>query len=231
LEVGDVMGVIYIGNEERLCDYIDNPEVPTKCPVCRHTVIVNTYLKTKTVYEKDVGYCEVLFQCVNPKCNSLFIGKYKQYSDFSELYDTTPKTVEIFEVTEDIQKISPEFLFIYTQALQAEKQGLDKICGMGYRKALEFLIKDYLKYNITECSEYTNEQVENTALRNCIKQWIENPKIKSVSEKATILGNDETHYRRKWGDKDVADLKALIKLTINYIQMEIDFIKYENEIV
>ena len=108
---------------------------------------------------------------------------------------------------------------------------MDKICGIGYRKALEFLIKDYLKYHITEDSNYTIQQVESTALRNCIKQWIENPKIKMVAEKATILGNDETHYVKRWGDKDITDLKALIKLTLNYIQMELDYIKYENEIV
>ncbi|UED79606.1 hypothetical protein FH508_0019745 [Lysinibacillus sp. CD3-6] len=66
---------------------------------------------------------------------------------------------------------------------------------------------------------------------NCIKQWIENPKIKGVSEKVTILGNDETHYIRKWENKDVTDLKALIKLTVNFIQMELDYTRYENELV
>ena len=37
------------------------------------------------------------------------------------------------------------FLTIYNQSLSAEDNNLDQIAGIGYRKALEFLIKDYLK--------------------------------------------------------------------------------------
>ncbi|UED79607.1 hypothetical protein FH508_0019750 [Lysinibacillus sp. CD3-6] len=80
------MSISYIGNEEILSDYFENPELPKKCPVCRHTIIVNIYLFTNTKYEEGVGYSEVLFQCVNSDCNSLFIGKYAKYSGFSELY-------------------------------------------------------------------------------------------------------------------------------------------------
>lgn len=34
------------------------------------------------------------------------------------------------------------------------------------------------------------------------------------------LGNDETHYVRKWEDKDLKDLKKLISLTIHWIEMD-----------
>ena len=33
----------------------------------------------------------------------------------------------------------------------------------------------------------------------------------------TWLGNDETHYIRRWQDKQINDLKRLIQLTINWI--------------
>lgn len=225
------MSVYFFGEEDRLSDFIKDPDVPTQCPVCRHTMIVNAYLIARTGYVEGVSYSEVLFQCVNPRCNSLFIGKYADYNQFTEIYETVPKMVEFPEISEDIKAISSEFVSIYTQSLNAEKKGLDKVCGIGYRKALEFLVKDYLKYHITDDSKYTIQQIETTALRNCIKQWIENPKIKMVAEKATILGNDETHYVRRWVDKDITDLKALIKLTLNYIQMELEYMKYENEII
>ena len=37
-------------------------------------------------------------------------------------------------------------------------------------------------------------------------------------KRAVWLGNDETHYVRKWEDKDISDLKRLIKLTVNWIE-------------
>jgi hypothetical protein len=39
---------------------------------------------------------------------------------------------------------------------------------------------------------------------------------------ATYLGNDETHYVRKWDTKDVKDLKNIIHLAVLWIQMEIE---------
>lgn len=37
---------------------------------------------------------------------------------------------------------------------------------------------------------------------------------------AVWLGNDETHYYRRWEDKDINDLKLLIKLTANWIEIK-----------
>ena len=42
--------------------------------------------------------------------------------------------------------------------------------------------------------------------------------IKAVAKRAVWLGNDETHYVRKWEEKDVQDLKGLIRLTILWIE-------------
>jgi hypothetical protein len=41
-----------------------------------------------------------------------------------------------------------------------------------------------------------------------------------MAARAAWLGNDETHYGRKWEGKDLTDLKKLISLTLNWIQAE-----------
>ncbi|CAD6491876.1 MAG: hypothetical protein DIAAKJNI_00172 [Candidatus Argoarchaeum ethanivorans] len=92
-----------------------------------------------------------------------------------------------------------------------------EICGVGYRKALEFLIKDYL-ISIKPDEE---ENIKNRFLGRCIKEDIESTKLKQIAEKATWLGNDETHYIKKWKDKDLEDLKKLINITVHYIVMEL----------
>ena len=45
-------------------------------------------------------------------------------------------------------------------------------------------------------------------------------RIKTVAKRAVWLGNDETHYVRKWNNKDVSNLKQLIDLTVRWIENE-----------
>ncbi len=82
---------------------------------------------------------------------------------------------------------------------------------------MEFLIKDYL---IKDKPEERNN-IESSMLGKCIDNHIDNNKIKQVAKRAVLIGNDETHYVRKWDNKDIEDLKKLIELTINWIEMEI----------
>ncbi len=57
------------------------------------------------------------------------------------------------------------------------------------------------------------------------------PEIKGMAERAIWLGNDETHYVRRWADKDIKDLKNLIDLTVYFISMKIKAKKYKKEMV
>ena len=128
---------------------------------------------------------------------------------------------------EIIQDLSPNFSAIYNQEFIAEQYGLKEICGVGYRKAIEFLVKDYtIKFNL----ESENKITEPTyALGKCIKEFTPDPRIKDMVERAVWLGNDETHYTRKWTDKDLNDLKILIDLTLHWIQMELLSNEYKSQ--
>jgi len=63
-------------------------------------------------------------------------------------------------------------------------------------------------------------EVEKTLLAPCIAKYVKNDQIKEIAKRAAWLGNDETHYVRKWEGKDLEDLKKLIALTIHWIEME-----------
>ncbi len=45
-------------------------------------------------------------------------------------------------------------------------------------------------------------------------------RVRQCAERAIWLGNDETHYERRWMGKDLQDLKVLTKLTVNWIHSE-----------
>nr|WP_255259901.1 hypothetical protein [Lentibacillus sp. CBA3610] len=95
---------------------------------------------------------------------------------------------------------------------------------MGYRKALEFLIKDYLIYLDNEAET----EFLKMPLGQCINK-LGNHNIKEIAKRAAWIGNDETHYIRKWKNKDINDLKKLIEVTVYFIAMEVVSNKYLEE--
>ena len=60
-------------------------------------------------------------------------------------------------------------------------------------------------------------------LGNCINDFIDNEKIKTLAKASAWLGNDETHYTRKHQNYNVQDLKRFIKATVAYIECELSF--------
>jgi len=135
--------------------------------------------------------------------------------DFT-LVESLPRTIATSTQAETIQNISPDFTAIFREAETAEQHGLKLVCGPGYRKALEFLIKDYvMKTHPDKADEIKKQQ-----LAACINNWVTDTRVKQVAARAAWLGNDETHYSRKWEDKDLTDLKGLIKLTVHWIEMD-----------
>jgi hypothetical protein len=118
-----------------------------------------------------------------------------------------------------IRNLSPSFVKIYNQAYAAQQLGLNEICGTGYRKALEFLIKDYIISNLSD--EKQVELIQRKPLMPCIENDVQEDRIKLVAKRATWLGNDETHYVRKWEDKDINEMISIIDLTIHWIESEI----------
>jgi len=62
--------------------------------------------------------------------------------------------------------------------------------------------------------------LKKTQLGTCIATHIKSEQIKGIAKRAAWLGNDETHYVRKWEGKDLQDLKKLIRLSLHWIEME-----------
>lgn len=189
---------------------------PDDCPFCHRTFVP----KPIYAYRRDVDDWDVFMLCPNKACKRSFVAYYHaRYHNHYDCYLTGISKGTIIGRTfpDAINTISPSFSIIYNQAYAAEQDKLYDICGMGYRKALEFLIKDFvIKANPDKEAEITKE-----LLGPCITKYVTNDKIKSVAERAAWLGNDETHYVRRWADKNLNDLKKLIDLTVHWIEMEI----------
>ena len=207
-------------------DHVANIELPNECPFC-HKSIIATYLKGNLIkYKNRTSFLEIICKCPNEQCNRLFLGYYR--GNYNELYDflgTNKGTIKEQIFSNEICEISQNFMIIYNQAFFAEQNNLLEICGVGYRKSLEFLIKDY------SISRFPNKEseIKTIFLGKCIKQFVDDDRIKKVAKRAAWLGNDETHYVRKWESKDLSDLKKLISLTVHWIEMELLTESFEEE--
>lgn len=192
--------------------------IPDSCPLCHQGIVpierFGWFENRKLV---------MIFQCPKKSCRSLFLAFY-----YKQLIPGPPPLKEPYQfrvclpwkvekkVFPGIMKIFPTFIEIYNQAKEAEERGLKEICGAGYRKALEFLIKNYL----IRLKGRKPSEIRETWLGTCIDKYIDSPNIKDCAKRAVWLGNDETHYIRKWKNKDLEDLKDLIELTVNWIHDE-----------
>jgi hypothetical protein len=201
-------------------------QFPSYCGICHKNIdplYIGCAFKNEDLTSLQM---QAAFQCTNLECNSVIIGYYsrKSHPGTFILNRSGPITPKDRTFNEEIEEVSPNFVKIFNQSFHAEQQGLTLISGIGYRKALEFLIKDYLIYLDNE----KEEEVLKKPLSQCINE-LENSNIKEMAKRAAWLGNDEAHYTRKWEDKDVNDLKKLIDVTVYFISMDVASKKYLKE--
>jgi hypothetical protein len=197
---------------------------PDTCPFCHRGIRPTPVFGNNT---NTNGMWVVLMNCPNATCQESFLAYYyaveKQihhshavkYPTYSGR--TTVGNLSGRNFSEAILNVSSEFGKIYNEAYAAEQQGLLEICGVGYRKSIEFLIKDY----IIRKQPDKQDEVEKKLLAKCIADYVTDEKIKSVAKRAVWLGNDETHFVRKWEGKNLGDMKKLIDLTLHWIEAEV----------
>lgn len=186
-------------------------EYAIECPFC-HALVNPRYIFL---------HGQSLFAvCPNSDCNQHFILTSDYTGTRFEVVEPNSMPGKR-EFSNTIRNVSPDFETIYNQAYHAEQIHLDQICGVGYRKALEFLIKDYLISHVVE-TDADKVVIKKTFLDKCIQDYVPNEQVKIVARRAVWLGNDETHYTRKWENKDVSHLKRLIDLTVRWIESDIE---------
>ena len=115
-----------------------------------------------------------------------------------------------------IRSISPSFETIYNEALIAQKQGLLNICGGGYRKALEFLILDYVIYKNPTEAETIRKMGE---FGNVVKNYIDNKALMAHLTAASWLGNDQLHFEKKHIGLEIKDLVSFIDDVVSEIEL------------
>ena len=208
---------VSITNNERICY-----ETVNKCPICNSSIAP---VEKSNFFNSDSKMYFFMFEC--PACSKGFITHYNYTNErkiknnisynMLKLVNSYPKVPELHQFDENIKKLSSNFCEIFNQAYVAEQMNLNEIAGIGYRKALEFLIKDYC----IDKNKEQEEKIKKEPLSQVITNYILSDKIRNLAKASIWIGNDETHYVRKYEDKDIKDLKRFISATVAYITYEL----------
>lgn len=181
-------------------------EYPGICPIC-HTVIVPVPLYGHFDDQKGENF-SVMFSCPH---GHVFEGKYSCFDKNSALNGTLPKAIHNEKFSEYIRSISEEFVEVYNESLEAEQLGLNSICGAGYRKAIEYLVKSYCASKDPENSNAIwGEPLGATINR------IDDERMRAVSFAAKEIGNDQTHTVIKLSD-GIPEMKKYIRALTSYL--------------
>ena len=211
----------YISNYVDYCNQYDIEQI-NECPLCNYIISPEIIC---SIFDDKSASRYLILAC--PNCSELYVEKIEYSMEIrgTERIAIFPRKLKDQTFDFHIASMSPKFIEIYNQSNKAELYELNEIAGMGYRKSLEYLIKDYLK----DIYPDKVKDIEQKQLGNCINEYIENPQIKIIAKGAAWLGNDETHYVRRWEDKDITDLKKLINITIQWIILDKMTKEYKEE--
>ncbi len=196
--------------------------------ICPHCHVTNTPHHNWIIQTRDTDNIDCYlsaWQCSNVKCNKVFVAQHKLVGEnfqFTRFLNGLPKgpdwpkpilELKAGKLNEEGQAIQSNFIKTYLQSLEAENYGLDELAGMGYRKSIEYLVKDWAIQNNPD----EKDKIEKSWLGSAIKGYYEGD-LKEILERATWLGNDQAHYNRLFEEFDIAVLKELIDL----IMVELD---------
>ena len=206
------------------------------CPICNkeispkfiHGSFTHSAKSMNVIDIVENSLVNVLYEC--PSCHNGIVVKYKPAFEIAKysfgpgiskwntftIESIYPTPTASFPFDKIISKVSPKFEKIFTQSLQAKLDGKDELVGIGYRKSIEFLIKDYLIH----INHEKTDKIPNMGLADCIK-LIDSTKIQNLAKASTWLGNDETHYSKKHTDKDIEDLERFLNALVYFLTYEL----------
>lgn len=99
---------------------------------------------------------------------------------------------------------------------QAEYNQNFELAAIGFRSSLEILVKDYAIQELGEPAETVAKQ----SLCNAIATYLQQADLVNTADVVRILGNDYTHYKRKYPEHDFVLLKKYMEIFLSQIEVK-----------
>lgn len=109
-----------------------------------------------------------------------------------------------------VQDLSPRFVDLYRQAQAAEDLEAWDVAAMGYRAALEVLLKDYAIRALGR----DEKAVARSKLADLIVEVFHEQELVNCADVVRLLGNDYTHFQRRYTDVDFVNIRRYLDLLV-----------------
>lgn len=203
---------------------VENPNI---CPHC-HVTNNPDHVWGGATRDTDNADAHIsVWRCANARCSKFMVALYKIHSGRPKLIrflnglpkgPDWPKPIVELKNGNSVTPADSNFIKTYLQSLVAENYGLDEIAGMGYRKAIEYLVKDWA----IQANPGEKDAIEKSWLGAVITNYYKGD-LKEILERATWLGNDQAHYNKLFEEYDLDVLKELIEL--NMVELDREYKK------
>ena len=189
---------------------------PMLCPLCGAfqdgTIVSRSVHPGPTGFEIGVAGYRCTF------CSEKYIVIYKisredKIADFAGFYPPSDSGYQ----NDTLADTSPRFITSYNQALRAEKFGDIELAAIGYRQALECLVKDYAIREL----DIDREKVIKKNLCDAISEYVGEKEMLATADVVRILGNDYAHYERKYPEHDFELLKRYMEIFVKLVETKL----------
>ena len=185
---------------------------PVTCPYCDNFIEPIPVECARMPYDTNLIAMIVSYRC--PACEKKFICIYVLNGENADYLGMVPIANEE-KISDVFEKISPRFVSIHQQAFRAEARGDTEISIVGYRTAIEILLKDYA----VEILKEPEEEVIRKGLRKTIGDYASDD-IVAAADVVRIIGDDYTHYVNSHPDIEFDEFK-------NYYGILLSFLEYK----
>lgn len=168
-------------------------QIPQSCPLCG----IGNNPTTHEVGRLEIqeGYVFTLHhRCPACKKYHMTNQEYLSQDDKTTMILVYPNKV-VIDIDDLFIEHAPKFVEFYSEAVEAEKMGLENIAGTGYRSAIECLIKDYALAFELDDKEYLSDP--KLTFNNAIDRYVKNDDLlKGALHFIRTVGNDYTHWNK-----------------------------------
>ena len=188
-------------------------EVPENCPLCHHHI--DPRRLTANATSSDNTAVDFAFQCPRAECRHVFVGQYRLGPDGEyDLLSVSPLTARREDFSPEIRAFCPPFVEVHHQAQEAEARGLHQLAAMGFRNALELLVKEHAMREDPEAAE----AIWTMPLGACVARYVADPTIQACAARAAWLDDGDALHLRHWESRDPTELRTLVRLTVNWLE-------------
>lgn len=168
-------------------------QIPQSCPLCG----IGNNPTTHEVGRLEIqeGYVFTLHhRCPACKKYHMTNQEYLNQDDKTTMILVYPNKV-VIDIDDLFIEHAPRFVEFYSEAVEAEKMGLENIAGTGYRSAIECLIKDYALVFELDDKEYLSDP--KLTFNNAIDRYVKNDDLlKGALHFIRTVGNGYTHWNK-----------------------------------